>query len=845
MGEVSRLFNAGYLIKIYLLGEFRITSMGGEDITPTAAKARCILAILVLSKNGEIARDKLTQLLWSRHAQEQARTSLRQSLSLLRRTFRFEAEEFFTADRNKVYLKRDKVWLDSHEIINNSSELLKNGVLSNICRGPALENLDANDPEFKSWLLIEKQALEKNIKTALECLLTKEINNEDDRTQRKSIVESLLKIDASNNRFSPVNSALNTKPADYKNTKVNSEKKPQPEIPREKTSVATDNLEEIYLARDLLLYRNALLKKVINFWIDGVLGQSLFKKVMIELQLEEKLEQQIVQTWQGIVQYPMDSFITDSNAGSNMLRSNAEIGTIFSEFSESMLILGAPGSGKTTLLLGLTQQLLERAEKDSSYPVPVVFHLSTWAKHRSSLSTWLEDELENRYQMPRKLGIELIKNRGILPLLDGLDEVDVRCRADCVDAINYCRQQNTWLSMAICSREEDYKKLSRPVAVTGTILIQAITENQCDAYLQAAGESLKGLSAVLAQNDQLKELLTTPLMLNIASIVYRDQGDNILPTDQSPGNVKDHLFSTYTQTMLTRRISTNGSSTHYNKENTCRWLTWLAHSLHEEKQSIFYLDSMQPCRVSKPSHYWVITQGSVMVCALITGLTLGLVGGFVTDLKYSLSVSLVLGAIGGYAAGLMGYGDKIRPLIRIKLSWVALRRVSVVKQVGNLALASCFGLGVILVYDPIMGLVLGILFFLFFLLINSLDLESEYKHKVQQANPNEGIRQSLRNTVIALAVGGGLGLIIGFLTSGWEGAIIAGVLTALLTALFFGGHTCIQHYLLRYYLWRNKSAPLNYVRFLEFAVDRIFLYRVGGGYIFIHRSLAEYFAKKL
>ena len=36
--------------------------------------------------------------------------------------------------------------------------------------------------------------------------------------------------------------------------------------------------------------------------------------------------------------------------------------------------------------------------------------------------------------------------------------------------------------------------------------------------------------------------------------------------------------------------------------------------------------------------------------------------------------------------------------------------------------------------------------------------------------------------------------------------------------------------------------PLNYVRFLEYATERIFLRRVGGGYIFIHRLVQEHFA---
>ncbi|MCK4811544.1 MAG: hypothetical protein KAS74_04670 [Methanosarcinales archaeon] len=43
-------------------------------------------------------------------------------------------------------------------------------------------------------------------------------------------------------------------------------------------------------------------------------------------------------------------------------------------------------------------------------------------------------------------------------------------------------------------------------------------------------------------------------------------------------------------------------------------------------------------------------------------------------------------------------------------------------------------------------------------------------------------------------------------------------------------------------LWRNGFAPLNYVRFLDYAAGCIFLRKVGGGYIFVHRLLLEYFA---
>jgi hypothetical protein len=38
------------------------------------------------------------------------------------------------------------------------------------------------------------------------------------------------------------------------------------------------------------------------------------------------------------------------------------------------------------------------------------------------------------------------------------------------------------------------------------------------------------------------------------------------------------------------------------------------------------------------------------------------------------------------------------------------------------------------------------------------------------------------------------------------------------------------------------NVPWNYIRFLDYAAERVFLRKVGGGYIFTHRLLMEYFA---
>jgi eukaryotic-like serine/threonine-protein kinase len=60
--------------------------------------------------------------------------------------------------------------------------------------------------------------------------------------------------------------------------------------------------------------------------------------------------------------------------------------------------------------------------------------------------------------------------------------------------------------------------------------------------------------------------------------------------------------------------------------------------------------------------------------------------------------------------------------------------------------------------------------------------------------------------------------------------------------LRFGGRACLQHLGLRLFLVRCGWAPWPYVKFLNYAADILFLRRVGGGYIFIHRLLQDHFA---
>ena len=64
----------------------------------------------------------------------------------------------------------------------------------------------------------------------------------------------------------------------------------------------------------------------------------------------------------------------------------------------------------------------------------------------------------------------------------------------------------------------------------------------------------------------------------------------------------------------------------------------------------------------------------------------------------------------------------------------------------------------------------------------------------------------------------------------------------LLFGLLGGLRPFLQHFTLRFWLWRTGSLPWNLIAFLDEAAERLLLRKVGGGYIFVHRLLLEYFA---
>ncbi len=120
------------------------------------------------------------------------------------------------------------------------------------------------------------------------------------------------------------------------------------------------------------------------------LEQSLHNAVLINLGKELQPQQ---------VKRPWDAEIKIGLKPPEPLPENTSILEVFdkSAIAGRLLILGAPGSGKTTTMLELAQELVARAEDDSSYPIPVLFNLSSWKDERLPLTEWLVAELNSKY----------------------------------------------------------------------------------------------------------------------------------------------------------------------------------------------------------------------------------------------------------------------------------------------------------------------------------------------------------------------------------------------------------------------------------------------------------------
>ncbi len=583
--------------------------------------------------------------------------------------------------------------------------------------------------------------------------------------------------------------------------------------------------------------RQIFLNKVKNAWIKGVLEKSLHGQALIVLGLEERLN--AVETPAALVWETPNQPRQTLPPGTRVIDQFDRLG-----IGRSLLILGEPGSGKTITLLELARDLIARAERDVSLPMPVMLNLSSWKGGKQAIADWLVFELNSQYQVSKSIGRGWVKEEKLLLLLDGLDEVKGDRRDECVQAINQFRQEYGGTEIVACSRIADYEALPHRLRLGAAIYLQPLAWEQIQHYLARAGEKLAAVSRALQTDAQLQELARSPLMLNIITLAYQGMSVEELPS-MNLEQRRQHLFDAYIERMFSRR----GDRMRYPKQKAMHWLIWLAQRMVQESQTVFLIERMQPDWLPTLFHkalyilglvaiFWIVTVGvfhrflpiyrliismfiGLFICVLIFGFNIKTVETLNWSGKrlcQNLAIWPAVGAFGGIVA--KGIYEIVYAIVTNPLYWSLFEPIDIQLPSYLLIRGLVFGLSIGLVFGAIRGL-------------TGPGIET-------RTVPNQGILSSARNSVILASIGIIVPALAAYLVR-WS-PVFWGSFGLLFGLAAGGAEACLKHFSLRAVLYFSGKIPWNYARFLDYATERILLQKVGGGYIFIHRLLLEHFA---
>ncbi len=149
-------------LTLKLLGGLEARTDRHEALTTSTRKGRALLAVLATSPDMTRSREYLATLLWERSAEEQARASLRQTLSEVRKALGAGVEGVLNADAHRVWLDKSRVSTDmtQFERLAASSDIDDLEGAMDIWVGEFLDGFSIRSAEvFENWLTTERSRL--------------------------------------------------------------------------------------------------------------------------------------------------------------------------------------------------------------------------------------------------------------------------------------------------------------------------------------------------------------------------------------------------------------------------------------------------------------------------------------------------------------------------------------------------------------------------------------------------------------------------------------------------------------------------------------------------------------
>jgi PAS domain S-box-containing protein len=145
-------------LQVTAFGEFTVANANRKMYTVRGVRQRALLAYLALSPRNEFSRTHLAGLLWPEVSEDEARHSLRQCLSLIRRALGVDAEAL-QLDGDLVALDRSRIETDVDRVreLAASTDPSDWHDAGELCRGELLAGIDLGGTPFDDWLAHQRR----------------------------------------------------------------------------------------------------------------------------------------------------------------------------------------------------------------------------------------------------------------------------------------------------------------------------------------------------------------------------------------------------------------------------------------------------------------------------------------------------------------------------------------------------------------------------------------------------------------------------------------------------------------------------------------------------------------
>jgi DNA-binding SARP family transcriptional activator len=185
------------VLQLELLGDFRLRSESGALVNISAKKSQAMLAYLSVKPSQLVSRDKMATLLWSSTAPEQARQSLRQTLSTLRKELSHvsplkllvEEGDFLSLDASLIRV--DIVEFESL-IATGTAEALDPA--TRLYGGDFLDGFQIDEERFDQWVIAERDRLHR-LALRAHTQLVEQLSRNDAIDEAISAAQHSLRID--------------------------------------------------------------------------------------------------------------------------------------------------------------------------------------------------------------------------------------------------------------------------------------------------------------------------------------------------------------------------------------------------------------------------------------------------------------------------------------------------------------------------------------------------------------------------------------------------------------------------------------------------------------------------